>query len=90
MTGAEERLPFGGTDTPLVNGTVVVATGGYDGDGVSVPERVRKRTLTLPRAALVAAGCDANIPGCVVVEQDRPLVGVLFTTLDRSGAGCQP
>jgi AraC-like DNA-binding protein len=48
-----------------------------------VPERVRKRTLTLPRAALLAAGCDANIPGCLVLEQDRPLVGVLFTTLDQ-------
>lgn len=79
----DERLSFAGTDAALVNGTVVVATGGYDGDGFSVPERVRKRTLTLPRAALLAAGCDANIPGCVVVEQDRPLVGVLFTTLDQ-------
>src|SRR3990170_1557705 len=34
-------------------------------------ERAAKRTLTLPRAALVAAGCDANIPSCLVLEHDR-------------------
>jgi AraC family transcriptional activator of tynA and feaB len=81
--GGEERLSFAGTDAALVNGTVVVATGGYDGDGFSVPERVRKRTLTLPRVVLLAAGCDANIPGCLVLEQDRPLVGVLLMVLDQ-------
>ncbi|QYB00495.1 AraC family transcriptional regulator (plasmid) [Rhodococcus sp. USK10] len=80
----DERLSFAGTDPALVNGTVVVATGGYDGDGFAVPERVRKRTLTLPRAVLVAAGCDANIPGCLVLEQDRPLVGVLLRVLDEA------
>jgi AraC family transcriptional activator of tynA and feaB len=46
-------------------------------------ERAAKRTLTLPRAALVAAGCDANIPSCLVLEHDRPLVGVLLMVLDE-------
>jgi AraC family transcriptional activator of tynA and feaB len=46
-------------------------------------ERAAKRTLTLPRAALVAAGCDANVPSCLVLEQDRPLVGVLCKVLDE-------
>jgi AraC family transcriptional activator of tynA and feaB len=46
-------------------------------------ERAAKRTLTLPRAALVAAGCDANIPSCLVLEHGRPLVGVLLMVLDE-------
>ncbi|NMN98373.1 AraC family transcriptional regulator [Antrihabitans stalactiti] len=55
--------------------------------GVPVQKRVRKITLTLPRAALLAAGCDANVPGCLMLEQDRPLVGVLFTVLDQVSSG---
>ncbi|WP_241769661.1 AraC family transcriptional regulator [Rhodococcus opacus] len=65
----------------MVKAIVGLAT---DRDGVSVRERVRKRTLTLPRAVLVAAGCDANIPACLVVEQGRPLVGVLLRVLDEA------
>ncbi|NHU47652.1 MULTISPECIES: helix-turn-helix transcriptional regulator [Rhodococcus] len=79
--GAEERLPFEGTDAPVVNAMVGLAT---DRDGVSVRERFRKRTLALPRAVLVAAGCDANIPACLVVEQGRPLAGVLLRVLDEA------
>jgi len=45
-------------------------------------ERAAKRTLTLPRAALVAAGCDASTPSCLVLEHSRPLVGVLLMVLD--------
>lgn len=55
-----------------------------DRDGrFALPERVVKRTLTLPRAVLVAAGCDASIPSCLVLEQDRPLVGVLLMVVDE-------
>lgn len=64
---------------------VVVVLVGFPGDnddGVPLPERILRRTLTLPRAVLVAAGCDANIPACLVLEQDRPLVGVLLMALD--------
>jgi len=31
----------------------------------------------------VAAGCDANIPSCLVLEHDRPLVGVLLMVIDE-------
>ena len=48
-----------------------------------LPERVVKRTLTLPRAVLVGAGCDANIPASLVLEQDQPLVEVLLMVLDE-------
>jgi AraC family transcriptional activator of tynA and feaB len=75
----EQRLSVGGRDAALVNGTVVMAT---DGGGVSLQERVRKITLALPRAALVAAGCDANIPACLVVQRGRPLVDLLLMVLD--------
>ncbi len=79
--GAEERPPFGGTDAPVVNAMMGLTT---DRDGVSVRKRIRKRTLALPRAVLVAAGCDANIPACLVVEQGRPLVDVLLRVLDEA------
>jgi AraC family transcriptional activator of tynA and feaB len=62
---------------------VMVAIGGDHGGRFALPERVVKRTLTLPRAVLVAAGCDANIPACLVLEEDRPLVGVLLMVLDE-------
>jgi AraC family transcriptional regulator, positive regulator of tynA and feaB len=45
-------------------------------------ERPAKRTLTLPRAALMAAGCDASTPSCLVLEHSRPLVGVLLMVID--------
>ncbi|WP_406034228.1 helix-turn-helix transcriptional regulator [Nocardioides sp. NBC_00163] len=56
---------------------VVLATGGG-----SVQERVRKVTLALPRAALVAAGCATNLPACHVVERGRPLADLLLMVLD--------
>jgi len=62
---------------------VMVAIEDDHGDRCALPERVIKRTLTLPRAVLVAAGCDANIPACLVLEQDRPLVGVLLMVVDE-------
>jgi AraC family transcriptional regulator, positive regulator of tynA and feaB len=65
---------------------VVVVLAGFPGDdrdGFTLPERIARRTLTLPRAVLVAAGCDANTPACLVLEPDRPLVGVLFMVLDE-------
>jgi AraC family transcriptional activator of tynA and feaB len=62
---------------------VTVAIEDDHGGRVALPERVIKRTLTLPRAVLVAAGCDANIPACLVLERDRPLVGVLLMVVDE-------
>jgi len=62
---------------------VMVAIEDDHGGRFALPERVVKRTLTLPRAVLVAAGCDANIPACLVLEQDQPLVGVLLMVLDE-------
>ncbi len=54
---------------------VVVAVG-------SGEEEARKMTLALPRAALVAAGCDTSIPACHVVEQGGPLADLLLMVLD--------
>jgi AraC-like DNA-binding protein len=62
---------------------VTVAIEHDHGGRLAWPERVIKRTLTLPRAVLVAAGCDANIPACLVLERDRPLVGVLLMVVDE-------
>jgi AraC-like DNA-binding protein len=62
---------------------VMVAIEDDHGGRFALPERVVRRTLTVPRAVLVAEGCDANIPTCLVLEQDRPLVGVLLMVLDE-------
>ncbi|RNM16781.1 helix-turn-helix domain-containing protein [Nocardioides pocheonensis] len=64
---------------------VVVLAGlpGDDGDGFTPQKRIVRRALALPRTVLVAAGCDANIPARLVLEQDRPLVGVLLMVLDE-------
>jgi len=62
---------------------VVVAIADDHGDRLALPERIGGRTLTLPRAVLGAAGCDANIPACLALEPDRPLVGVLAMVLDE-------
>jgi AraC family transcriptional activator of tynA and feaB len=78
----EEWPSCAGTAAPL-NGTLVAELGGDDGDGFTLPARCIQRTLTLPRAVLVAAGCDASIPSSLVLQQDRPLVGVLLMVLDE-------
>ena len=62
---------------------VMVAIENDEGGRFALPERVVKRTLTLPRAVLVAAGCDGNIPACLVLGQDRPLVGVLLMIVEE-------
>lgn len=46
-------------------------------------EQASERTVTLPRAVLVAAGCDVNISSHLVLEQSRPLVGVLLMVVDE-------
>lgn len=82
---AGEEWPSGARKAAALNRRLVAVAGddGDDGDGFRLPERVVERTLTLPRTVLVAAGCDANIPACLVLEQDRPLVGVLAMVLDE-------
>jgi len=62
---------------------VMVAIEDDEGGRFALSERVVKRTLTLPRAVLVAAGCDGNLPSCLVLEQDRPLVGVLLMIIEE-------
>jgi AraC-like DNA-binding protein len=62
---------------------VMLAIEDERGGRFGLPDRVVKRTLTLPRAVLVAAGCGANIPTCLVLEHDRALVGVLLMVVDE-------
>jgi AraC family transcriptional activator of tynA and feaB len=81
-----EEWPSGARTAAALNRTLVAVAaddGDDDGDGFRLPERVVKHTLTLPRAVLVAAGCDADIPACIVLEQYQPLVGVLAMVLDE-------
>ena len=60
----EDVLSLGDAREAQRDVVVVLAASGEDRPR-SRPPSAR---LTLPRAALVAAGCDANIPSCLVLE----------------------
>jgi AraC family transcriptional activator of tynA and feaB len=78
----QERLCFAGTDVALDPGSLVVLRGGGTGR-FSVPRRAQKRTVVLPRAALEAAGSGRELPGCLLLEADRPLVRLFTSFLDQ-------
>ncbi|RHW23924.1 AraC family transcriptional regulator [Nocardioides immobilis] len=68
---------------PFPFGEEVPSLGEPQETGRDVVVVVTGRTLTVPRAVLVAAGCEANLPSYLVLEQDGPLVEVLVTVLDE-------
>lgn len=74
LTGSDQRA--------TTRDVVVVLPGAPRGEWSA--ERASTRTLTVPRTVLVAAGCDANLPSPLVLEHDRPLVGVLLMVLDEA------
>jgi len=80
--GGSERLTFGDTDATLQNGALVVVSGRVGGR-FTVPARVNKRSLVLPRATVEAADSGAHIPSCLLLEPDRPLVRLFRTFLEQ-------
>ena len=86
--GGEERLSYGGNDTVVGRGTLLITSGGASGRGsFSVPHRFRKRSLVLPRPALMAAGSGLRIPRSLALGPDRPLVNIFHTFLDQVWTG---
>lgn len=82
--GGEERLSFAGNDTLFGRGALLLASGeGVGRGGFTVPKGLRKRSLVLPRAALMAAGSGLKIPCSLALGPDRPLVGIFQTFLDQ-------
>ena len=80
--GGRERMSFGGGDVLLERGSVVVVSSDAVGE-FAVPEWISKRTLLLPEAVLTAAEHGKDLPGCLLLQQDRPLVGLFRSYLDQ-------
>jgi len=80
--GGLERMSFGGSEALLEQGSLVVVSSDAAG-GFAIPEWVSKRTLLLPEAVLTAADHGKNLPACLLLQQDRPLVGLFRAYLDQ-------
>jgi AraC-like DNA-binding protein len=80
--GGKEHFSIDGNDVTLERGSLVVV--GNDANiCFAVPGRVRKRTLVLPETVLTAAGHGRDRPTCLLLEGDRPLVGLFRAYLDQ-------
>ncbi|NQD89681.1 AraC family transcriptional regulator [Paenarthrobacter sp. CM16] len=84
----EERLSYGDYDTVVGRGTLLIMGGGASRRGsFNVPHRFRKRTLVIPRSALLAAGSGLRIPRGLALGPDRPLVNLFHSFLDQVWTG---
>jgi AraC-like DNA-binding protein len=82
--GGEEILSFGGTESAFGPGALLITSSESAGrGGFTVPQGVRKRTLLLPRAALMAAGSGLKVHKSLALGPDRPLVSIFHTFLDN-------
>jgi len=81
--GGEEMLSFGGAQGAFGSGGLLITNHEAAGrGGFTVPQGVRKRTLLLPRAALMAAGSGLKVHRSLALGPDRPLVSIFHTFLD--------
>jgi len=80
--GGSERLSFDDSDTTLRNGALLVVSSRVGGC-FTVPDRVSKRTLVLPRASVEAADSGTHTPSYLLLEPDRPLVRLFRTFLEQ-------
>jgi AraC-like DNA-binding protein len=82
--GGEEVLSFGGTESAFGSGALLITSSESAGrGGFTVPRGVRKRTLLIPRAALMAAGSGLKVHRSLSLGPNRPLVSIFHTFLDR-------
>jgi AraC family transcriptional activator of tynA and feaB len=66
-------------------GTAMIATSRMAYASI-VPSGLRKRSVTLPLAALAPYDTGGQIPDCLVLDQSRPLARVLIGFVDSIGA----
>jgi AraC-like DNA-binding protein len=80
----EELLSFGGTQSAFGPGALLITSSESAGRGsFAAPQGVRKRTLLLPRAALMAAEGGLKVHKSLALAPDRPLVSIFNTFLDK-------
>lgn len=82
--GGEEFLSFGGAETAFRPGSLLITNREAAGRGhFTVPHGIRKRTLLLPRAALMAAEGGLKIHRSLALGPERPLVSLFHTFLEK-------
>lgn len=86
--GGEERQAVDGVHSLFGRGSLLIMSDCAPGKaGFSVPHGLQKRTILLPRAALMAAGSGVNIPRSLAMGPDRPLVNIFHTFLEQVWTG---
>lgn len=82
--GGEEFLSFGGTKSAFGPGALLITSSESAGRGsFAAPQGVRKRTLLLPRAALMSAESGLKVHRSLALGPDRPLVSIFHTFLEK-------
>lgn len=82
--GGEEILSFGGSKSAFGSGALLITSSESAGrGGFTVRQALRKRTLLVPRAALMAAGSGLKVHRSLALGPDRPLVSIFHTFLDK-------
>lgn len=82
--GGEEILSFGGAESAFRSGDLLISSHESAGCGrFTVPQGIQKRTLLLPRAALMAAEGGLKVHRSLALGPDRPLVSIFHTFLDK-------
>ena len=82
--GGEEILSFGGSESAFGSGALLITSSESAGrGGFIVKQRLRKRTLLVPRAALMAAGSGLKVHRSLALGPDRPLVSIFHTFLEK-------
>jgi AraC-like DNA-binding protein len=82
--GGRELMSSGGVETSFASGDLIITSReGVGHGGFTVGQGIRKRTLLIPRAALMAAGSGTNVRSSLALGTDRPLVSIFNAFLDQ-------
>jgi AraC family transcriptional activator of tynA and feaB len=82
--GGQEILSFGGAESSFDAGDLLITSReGAGRGGFAVRQGVRKRTLLIPRVALMAAGSGLNVHRSLALGPGRPLVSIFHSFLDQ-------
>jgi AraC-like DNA-binding protein len=82
--GGHELMSSEGVEGSFASGDLIITSReGVGHGGFTVRQGIRKRTLLIPRAALMAAGSGTNVHSSLALGPDRPLVSIFHTFLDK-------
>ncbi|MFC7502211.1 helix-turn-helix domain-containing protein [Nocardioides sp. GCM10030258] len=82
--GGHELMSSGDVESSFASGDLIITSReGVAHGGFTVRQGIRKRTLLIPRAALMAAGSGTNVHSSLALGTDRPLVSCFHAFLDQ-------